>query len=424
MVRTLVRLALHRRAMAVILLVALLPRAAMIGCLVTPTSDADWYFGHAAQMAAGMDYLDGAGHPTAFWPVGWPWLLSLAFRAGGPSLITLGTLNLAAAMLTVWLTRDLGRLLTGSEAAGRIAALIYALYPNAVLYVPLALTEVAYTALLLAAVKLIIAAPDRAWHRHGQWLLAGLVLALATLIKAQTLVIVPGIVLVMALRERAAWRAGLCAALVLGSAILAIAPWTLRNHQALGAWVMVSTNGGYTLLTGNNDSANGTYTPDDPLVRRVEARKDLDEVARDALARKLAQDWIAAHPARFAELAPLKLIRLWGPDGEGQWAYETGSRAYSAAPGAFLAARAANQVLYWALLAVFVIAPGPLIRARRAAGQPAIDWWLIAYIVALFPSLIAVVFSGQSRFHFPAMPFVCMIAGWLVVHWGTRRSPL
>ena len=411
MISALTRLVMHRRAMAVILLLALVPRAAMLLCAVTPTSDADWYYGHAAQMAAGMDYLDGHGHPTAFWPVGWPWLLSLAFRAGGTSLATLGVLNLGAALLTVWLTRDLGRLLTGSEGAGRIAALLYAVYPNAVLYVPLALTEVPYTALLLVAVKLLV--DDSPARQSARWVLAGLVLALATLIKAQTLVIVPAIVLVMALRTRSVWRPALCGALVLGTALLAIAPWTVRNHQALGAWVMVSTNGGYTLLTGNNDSANGTYTPDDPLVKQVEARTDLDEVARDALARNLAKDWIATHPARFAALAPLKLIRLWGPDGEGQWAYETGSRVYAAAPKAFLAVRAANQALYWALLAVFVIAPIPIIRARRAAGQPVIDWWLVAYMVALFPSLIAVVFSGQSRFHFPAMPFLCMIAGWM-----------
>ena len=106
MISALTRLVMHRRAMAVILLLALVPRAAMLLCAVTPTSDADWYYGHAAQMAAGMDYLDGHGHPTAFWPVGWPWLLSLAFRAGGTSLATLGVLNLGAALLTVWLTRD------------------------------------------------------------------------------------------------------------------------------------------------------------------------------------------------------------------------------------------------------------------------------------------------------------------------------
>jgi hypothetical protein len=46
---------------------------------------------------------------------------------------------------------------------------------------------------------------------------------------------------------------------------------------------------------------------------------------------------------------------------------------------------------------------------------------MAAYVVALFPTAIAVVFSGQSRFHYPAMPFVCLIAGWLVADWLSRR---
>jgi hypothetical protein len=106
---------------------------------------------------------------------------------------------------------------------------------------------------------------------------------------------------------------------------------------------------------------------------------------------------------------------LWGPDGEGQWAYETGSRAYPAAPRVFLAVRIANQLWYMLLLTAFVIAPLRIARRR-------IDWWLVPYMVALFPTAIAVVFSGQSRFHYPAMPFVCLIAGWLLADWINRRQ--
>jgi hypothetical protein len=201
------------------------------------------------------------------------------------------------------------------------------------------------------------------------------------------------------------------------AAALVIAPWTLRNHRELGAWVTVSTNGGITLMSGNNDSARGGYTPDDPLVQSIEPLKDSDEVAYDAAARRLGVAWIKAHPERFAALAPLKVWHLWGPDGEGQWAYETGSRAFAAAPHAFLAIRAANQVLYWLLLIAFVIAPFRIVDRRHR-----VDWWLVPYAVALFPTAIAVVFSGQSRFHYPAMPFLCLIAGWLVADWIARRG--
>jgi len=38
--------------------------------------------------------------------------------------------------------------------------------------------------------------------------------------------------------------------------------------------------------------------------------------------------------------------------------------------------------------------------------------------------MIAMVFSGQSRFHYPAMPFVAMAAGWLLADWLIRATAL
>ncbi|MFC3670914.1 glycosyltransferase family 39 protein [Novosphingobium pokkalii] len=409
------------RTVAMLFALALALRALAILAAVEPTSDAAWYFSRAAMLADGRGYLGDHGAPTAYWPPGWPLALSLVFRLSGPSIWAVGLFNLALAALAGWLTLALGRRL-GGEAVGRLALLLWAVYPNAVLYVPLALTEVFYTTLLLALCWIVVTRQD-AGAKRGGWgwtLLAGLVLGLATLVKAQSLILAPLLLLIAWLRAPALLSKlprvvgqGLVMA---AAALLVIAPWTLRNHRELGAWVMVSTNGGITLLTGNNASARGTFTPDDPVVHALDARRDLSELAYDAEARRLGMDWIRAHPAAFLALMPQKLVRLWGPDGEGQWAYETGSAAYAAAPRAFLALRLANQAWYWALLALFVAALPVMIRARRRAGQRLIDWWLLPYGIAAYPSVIAMVFSGQSRFHYPAMPFVAIMAAWLVVH--------
>jgi hypothetical protein len=68
-------------------------------------------------LAHGLGYLGDHGEPTAYWPVGWPLTLSLAFRAFGTSIWTIGLFNLACAGVTAWLTLDLGRRLSGSELA-------------------------------------------------------------------------------------------------------------------------------------------------------------------------------------------------------------------------------------------------------------------------------------------------------------------
>jgi len=171
-------------------------RAAAILLDVTPWSDADWYYTRAAMLAQGLGYLGNNGLPTAYWPPGWPMAMSAAFRVLGTSTVTVGLLNLASAVLAGWLTYDLARRLFGSELSGRIALLLLAVYPNSILYVPLAMTEVFYTTLLLAGCWLLIA-------RKGalRLVLAGLVFGVATLVKAQTLVVIPLICLIGLLRD-------------------------------------------------------------------------------------------------------------------------------------------------------------------------------------------------------------------------------
>lgn len=415
------RLALHlerfgtdRSVLLMIWAVYFALRVAVLMIDVAPTSDAEWYYIRAVSLSAGHGYLDNAGQPTAFWPPGWPIALSLVFGQFGASQVVLGLFNLASAMLIGLLTLALGRRLFGNEAAARAGLLLLAVYPNAIGYVPLALTEVFYTALLMAGCWIVVTRTNR-W----QLVTAGLVFGFATLVKAQTLVVIPLLFAIDWLRAKDLWHRlprllgeGL---LVLGVAVLAVLPWSIRNHAELGHWVMVSTNGGYTLLTGNHDTATGDYTPDAPVVKELMARPGLDEVARDAEAKRLGMEWITHNPAKFAALAPKKLMRLWLPDGEAEWAYQGGAPGYSRFETLYRAVRYANQAYYVALMLAFAAAFVVMLVRRHRDGQRWIGWWLLPYGIALFPTLICVVFSGQSRFHYPAMPFVCMSAGWLAV---------
>jgi 4-amino-4-deoxy-L-arabinose transferase-like glycosyltransferase len=395
-------------------------RVAILLIPVAATSDAEWYVLRAIGLAAGEGYLDNTGAPTAFWPAGWPIAMSLLFRVTGPSLIAVGLFNLACSILTGYLALLLARRLFGSELAARIGLLLFALYPNAIGYVPLALTEVFYTALLLLGCWLVI------MRRSALWLVAaGVVFGVATLVKAQTLVMVPLLFAIDWLRTGDIWRRLPAligqGALVLAMAALTVMPWTLRNHAQLGAWIAVSTNGGFTLLTGNNDTATGDYTPADPTVTALMARSDLNEVTRDAEAKRLGWAWIAANPDGFVSLAPRKLARLWLPDGEAEWAYQAGAPSYARFAPLYRAVRILNQAFYALLMLGFAAAFVMMTLNRRAKRQRWVGWWLLPWGVAAYPSLIALIFSGQSRFHYPVMPFVCLASGWLLAEvWKAR----
>lgn len=410
-----------RQALWLVWALYLVPRALLILLNVQPWSDADFYYDRAAELADGQGYRNDDGTPTAFWPPGWPLVLAGVFRLLGPSVEVVGLLNLIFAGLSAVLILRLGRRITGSEGAARLALLLVALYPNNAAYVPLALTEVFYTLLLLAVCWLLV-------ERRGAAALigAGVLLGLATLVKAQSLVVVP-LVLGLAVLRETQWLKALPAQLGRGIVLVLLAglvvlPWTLRNERVLGAPVAVSTNGGWTLATGNNPEADGGYSDRyAPLRALHERRAAIGEPAFDAEARRIGQEWIAANPGAFAALMPRKLAKLWGPDGEALWNYQQGAAAYAAAPALFHAVRAANQIWYWLLLALFAAAFAVQLGQRRRTGERLVDWWLLPYGLAAYPTAICLVFSGQSRFHYPVMPFIAMSAAWLLAAWLERR---
>lgn len=416
------RAILSQRALVAIWAIFVVLRLAVLLVPVAPTSDAEWYVLRAIGLAAGHGYLDNTGHPTAFWPAGWPMALSVLFRLTGPSLLGIGLFNLASAIASGWLILLLGRRLFGSEAGARLGLLLFALYPNAIAYIPLALTESFYTMLLLLGCWLVVA------RRSAVWLVAaGLVFGFASLVKAQTVVVIPVLFAIEWLRARDVWRRlPLVAArglLVLACAGLLVTPWAVRNHAQLGSWVAVSTNGGFNLLIGNSADADGGYAEDGRAFTALMARTDLGEAARDAEAKRLGMAWITANPGHFLALAPRKLALLWLPDGEAEWAYQAGAPSYTAHEPLYRAVRIANQAYYALLMLGFAAALVVMIRRRRAAGERWIDWWLLPWGVAAYPTLVAVIIFGQSRFHYPVMPFVCLACGWLLAE-GARGWPV
>lgn len=414
--------AASRQALMLLGALYLAPRALLILLDVTPWSDAAYYFDRASELASGQGYLSPEGNPTAFWPPGWPMALSLAFRVFGPSVAVVGLFNLICAAISGVLLLLLARRLSGSELAARLAVLLIALYPNNAAYVPLALTEVFYTALLLAICWLLIEP-----HRPGWLIGAGLLLGVASLVKAQTLVLVPLVLGIALLRAPRFWQAvpaTMVKGLALGAlAAIVILPWSFRNERALGQFVLVSTNGGVTLATGNNASATGGYADNDPAFLALQARKHaLGEIAFDAEAKRLGSDWIRANPGAFLRLLPAKFFKLWGPDGEAIWNYEIGAPSYAAHVTLYRAVRLANQAWYWMLLGLFALAALVQLRRRRRGHAPLFDWWLLPYGIAAYPTMICLIFSGQTRFHYPAMPFIAISAAWLLADWLEQRN--
>lgn len=390
-----------------------------------PVSDALWYLIRAAELAHGMGYQE-AGHPTAFWPVGYPALLGAGLWLCGPSLLGPMLLNLAGAVATLALVLGFGRTLGIDRLATRIAGLILALYPAGIVYAGQAMSETVATALGMAAFLLLIAGR----HRAPLVLLAGVAFGLATLMRAQMLLFPLGAVIGVALACRD-WRPrqAIVAGLLCYAALLAtVLPWTARNVAVMHSAVLVSTNGGVALYTGANDLADGDFMAVErtplwaqvgiPFADRVARQVDINDRYK-----ALAKAWIAAHPLRWLALGPRKVLLVWRKDSDAFWGLEA---SYPQRGRTWTVLAAVDQFGYLIVLALAAVAlvPAMIGAVRRGPPQPRTRPLALLALMPLFVSATAFGFTGQTRYHAPAMPFVILAAGVTLARIaGRSRTP-
>ena len=397
-------------ALLLLVLIRLLP---VLSIEVVPASDMAWYYQRAVGIVQTGQYAEG-GRPTAYWPVGYPGFMAGIFAIFGTSVQVAQLANVALSLLVAvllyqWCIRQFA-----SRWVGLCAVCLLAVYPNQVGYSLGLYSEPLFTALLLSICLLV--RPDASAMRL---LAAGVLAGLTTLVKTQMLLLVPPLVILLSLR---AWRwrdltDGLLRALLVCLVMLAtIAPWSWRNLVVMGAFIPVSSNGGMSLLAGNNPAMTTSlftdYDDSSDLVKQVGFSAS-DQVAADRRARAAAWQWIRENPATFIGLMPKKLFRFWLPDGESEWALHMGYAGYEAHRTPIRALRFLNQAYYFLLLGAM------LLGLRRW-----VDWrrpeTLVLPLLCVYFSAISMVFSGQSRYHAPLMPFVIACAAWAL----TRLRPL
>ncbi|HEX8525691.1 glycosyltransferase family 39 protein, partial [Allosphingosinicella sp.] len=324
-----------------LLLILLLPQA--------PVSDGEYYVARAAELAAGLGYQED-GHPTAFWPVGYPALLALTMLPFGPNLVGAMLLNLLGAAAILALVLWFGRRLGNSEAAARLAALLYALYPAHIAYTGAPLNEVTSTALTMAAFALLLAG-----RRKWTWLVAaGFLFGLVTLMRPQVMLFPAGAIVALLIVYRDfAWRDAVKAMLAVHLALFAtLLPWSARNAEVMGRFVLVSTNGGIALQAGANDLADGGHFAvyESPLEAQIgipwEERVSR-QVELDARLKEMAWQWIGDNPGRWAALGLRKIYLLWHKDSDAFWLLKNGRPEMA---GPLTAAQWVNQLFYIVVL--------------------------------------------------------------------------
>jgi len=304
--------------------------------------------------------------------------------------VVVGAVRAAQALLggvIIWIVAWMAGRAAGSRAAAAAAALA-AVYPPLVWMPAYVLSETLYSVLALGCAALLMSAPPRA----RVFLAAGALAGLAVLTR-------PALLFFLLLAGPWLWwKKGLVPAVLVALACaVVVAPWTIRNAQHYGRFVLVASEGGITFWTGNNplaigegDMAANTAIKRANLALR-ERHPGLTPEELEPVYYREAAAFIRDQPGAWAWLMARKVFYTVVPIGP---SYLLHSPRY-----------------FWAsVLSYLGVLPFAILGLRRLARRGAVPAPLA--LMALSSLLVCVVFFPQERFRIPVVdPALLVFAG-------------
>lgn len=339
------------------------------------------------------------GYPILLAPLTW---LDPDLRAGRlppdvPAAVKVVQACIGAAAILV--LAGLVRRVAG-DRAGAAAAWIAALFPPLVWMPAYALSEQLFSLLALASAAWLgrvadgprtataaDASTDASTGVTQALVLAGLAAGAAALTRPVMLFFLPLAALLLLWRAPGRGTGSRRAAVFLVVAVLAIAPWTVRNAVVYHRFVLIASEGGVTFWTGNHREAigEGDLAANPHLkLRNLEFRArhaGLSEEALEPVYYREALGFITSDPLWWLGLEARKLWYTWVPFGP---SYRLHAPRY-----------------FWAsAISLLLLLPAAAIGLIRApAGtRPAAVLTLAGSTV-----LVALVFFPQERFRLPVM---------------------
>lgn len=185
---------------------------------------------------------------------------------------------------------------------GLISAAITALYVYFVYYAAVLMTEAFYITAILWSFDIsleIVQAKENSWRR---WLLLGLSLGSAILLRQLFLLFIPLFLLWLWWAARPKFRHLVLPVVVI---LLMVLPWTVRNFLAYDQFVLLNTNAGYAFFWGNHPIHGRKFVP--ILTQEMGSYYSLippdlvhlNEAALDSALLKLAVKNVFEDPGRY-----------------------------------------------------------------------------------------------------------------------------
>jgi 4-amino-4-deoxy-L-arabinose transferase-like glycosyltransferase len=371
---------------------------------IGPLTDSNYYHVQANLLAKGHGFADpflwafsGRIVPTAAHPPLFPLFLSLVSRFGATSVLAHRITAGAVGVLTIVVVALLARELAGA-AAGISAAAIAAIYPNLWGMESSLMSESLAAALVAFALFLAIRLAKEPSARRA--ILLAVVIALASVTRPETILLLPVLALPVILTRRALSvrrRSALVIAAVMASGLV-VAPWLVRNLTGFSRPVLFSTNADEVIGVANcpftyHGRGLGAWS-----ISCVGASDIRDDAGRTAFERRRGFRYLTDHVGRFVSVV------VWARIGRVWDIYRPfdGAR-YSALEGRRLNVARAGLFVYWASLPFALV--GAILLWKR--NRTAVLTLLTPFVVVVATAIYA---YGEVRFRAIAEPSLIVFA--------------
>lgn len=326
-------------------------------------------------------------------------LMAIPYSVFGHSYRAAYLFQAILAGLIPFLVFHIGRLLRDA-AVGLLAAFFSAVYP---FYIYVAgvfyATQIGIILLLLLV---YLALRFRKEHSVRSILAQGAALGTLVLSLAISLVLLPAVFFWnLDRRRRPVWSA----ALVCLTALVVIAPWTVRNYAATGSLIPVRLGAGREFLYGNSPLATPTWHFDIPLDEEFNRRaKEVPPAVEDRMCWRRGIGYVLESPWRSAKLYVGKLVNLY------RFSPETRtSNEFTSGRTRLLSILSYGPVFLLGLLGMWIE------RKRWRAYAPI--YWSIAML-----SLAYAAFHTAVRFRLPLDAYFMIFCAIAIVHALTKWS--
>lgn len=388
----------HRQGLYLILAFALLLRVG-VGLtqsdLIHASDERHWDGLGKAYLALGVLHPDTGMYRPPLYGL----FLAGIYRMFGhaPAIVRIAQAILGA--ITCWLIYHIGcKMGHGNARVGLVAAGLFAIYPLFAFFPAVLMAETLLVFLTTASFACYLRFSQQSTPMRA--MAFGAAVGLSALCKP---VLLPWLLPVLAAW---AWRAHLSRtqraariAVIIGSAIAVIAPWTARNYALSGEIVPISANLGINLLVGAHPESRGYYDNQIDYLAPYRALADTSHAAvADRKVAGIALGWIADDPLRYLRSSIDKLFYFWCPWVPGESPLRNVVAALSCGPVLFLGLA------------------GAYCQRRTAEGMGIVS-------LALCMSALHMVFFAHTRFRLPIDAILCASAAWVLVQRVDRGKP-